>query len=334
MKIGLIGAGSWGTAIAKLLGECGHSVTIWAYEQEVQQSINDINENTTYLPGFKLLPTVTATTDLEECLSGAEMVFSVSPSHVVRDVMREAGEYIPLNVPIVSATKGIENETLMMVSEILEDVLPMRCHPYLSYLSGPSFAKECAQKMPTAVVVASYSEKLAKMVQSAFTTPYFRVYTSTDVIGVEMGGALKNVIAIAVGAAVGFGLGDNTRAGMITRGLNEITRLAMRRGANPLTLMGLSGMGDLVLTCAGPLSRNRTVGEHLGKGKKLAEILADMKMVAEGVKTARSVFNLSKKEGVEMPIAEQIYYVLSEDKPVETAMHDLMARALKREFEF
>lgn len=333
MKIGVIGAGAWGTAIANLLVDCGHDVTIWAFEPDVCAEINDTGENKTYFPGFRL-DGLRATNSLADAVSDAEMVFSVSPSHVIRRVMTEVGPHLPQNVPIVSATKGIENDTLMTVSEILEDVLPMRCAPYLCYLSGPSFAKEVGQKMPTAVVVATYSEKLARIVQAAFTVPYFRVYTSTDVIGVEMGGALKNVIAIGVGVAVGMGLGTNTRAGMITRGLNEITRLAMRRGANPLTLMGLSGMGDLVLTCAGPLSRNRSVGERLGRGETIEDILGDMKQVAEGVKTAKSVFNLAKQFNVEMPISEQVYYVLHESKPVHQALQDLLARDSKREFEF
>ncbi|MCA9562905.1 MAG: NAD(P)-dependent glycerol-3-phosphate dehydrogenase, partial [Myxococcales bacterium] len=263
-----------------------------------------------------------------------EMVFSVVPSHTVREVLGGAAHLIPEGAPIVSCSKGIENETLLTVSELLEDVLPLRCHPYLAYLSGPSFAQEVVQCMPTAVVVASHGEKLGKMVQHAITAPYFRVYTSTDVIGVELGGALKNVLAIAVGAAIGFGLGDNTRAGMITRGLNEITRLAMKRGANPLTMMGLSGMGDLVLTCSGPLSRNRSVGERLGQGEKIADILADMNMVAEGVKTALSVYNLAKKYQVEMPLSEQVYYVLYEDKPVGKAIESLLSRLQKREYEF
>jgi glycerol-3-phosphate dehydrogenase (NAD(P)+) len=223
----------------------------------------------------------------------------------------------------------------MTVSEILEESLPLQCQPFLSYLSGPSFAKEVAQKIPTAVVVAAFSEKLAKLVQSAFKpAKYFRVYTSTDVIGVEMGGALKNVIAIAVGAAVGMGLGTNTRAGMITRGLAEISRLAVRRGANPLTLMGLAGMGDLVLTCTGPLSRNRTVGERLGRGETIEDILGDMKQVAEGVKTARSVYHLARRYTVEMPISEQVYYVIHEGKSVHHALQDLLARVEKREIEY
>jgi len=334
MKVSVIGAGSWGTAIAFLMADCGHDVKLWAYEADVAAQINEGRENKTFLSGVELPTNLTASTDLAAVVSDAEMVFSVSPSHVVRSVMTQAGPHIPPNVPIVSASKGIENETLMPVSEILEDVLPLRCHPFLAYLSGPSFAKEVVQRMPTAVVVASYSEKLARKVQAAITVPYFRVYTSTDVHGVEMGGALKNVIAIAVGVAVGMGFGDNTRAGMITRGLNEITRLAMRQGANPLTMMGLAGMGDLVLTCSGPLSRNRSVGELLGKGHSIDEILGNMHMVAEGVKTAKSVYNLSKKLGVEMPISREIYYVLHEGKPVQQALEDLLARAQKREFEF
>jgi glycerol-3-phosphate dehydrogenase (NAD(P)+) len=334
MRVAVIGAGSWGTAIAKLMADCDHEVRLWAFEKEVVADIEAHRENKTFLPGFVLPDNLTASGDLRAVVEDAELVFSVSPSHVVRHVMGEIGPYLPANVPIVSASKGIENESLMVVSEILEDVLPLRCHPYLAYLSGPSFATEVAARHPTAVCVAAYSEKLAKQVQAAITVPYFRVYTSTDVVGVEMGGALKNVIAIAVGVASGMGMGDNTRAGMITRGLNEITRLSMRRGANPLTLMGLSGMGDLVLTCCGPLSRNRTVGELLGKGHKLADILGDMKMVAEGVKTARSVYHLSTKLGVEMPISHQAYYVLHEDKPVEKALADLLARAQKREFEY
>lgn len=334
MRVGVIGAGAWGTAIAKLLVERGHEVGLWAFEREVAEEIREHRVNGTYLPDVALPETIAATNDLAECVEGAEMVVCVVPSHVVRKVMSEAGPHVGPSVPIVSASKGIENETLMTMSEVLEDVLPIRCHSFLAYLSGPSFAKEVAQGIPTAVVVASYSEKLARAVQEAFAAPYFRVYTSTDVIGVEMGGALKNVIAIAAGAAVGMGLGDNSRAGMITRGVHEITRMAVRRGANPLTLMGLSGMGDLILTCYGPLSRNRMVGELLGRGKKLSEIVGQMRAVAEGVKTARSVHFLTAKLGVEMPISEQVYQVLYEDKPVHQALLDLMARELKREMSF
>lgn len=334
MRIGVIGAGSWGTALAKLLAENGHEIDLWSFEEIVVTQIREDHINHSYLPTHHLLETIRATADLEEACKNAEVIVSVSPSHCVRGVMKEAGKHIGTAVPIISATKGIENETLMTVSEILEDVLPIQCHPFLAYLSGPSFSKEVAQQMPTAVVIASFSEKLAVKLQDVFFAAFFRTYRSIDVIGVEMGGALKNVIAIAAGAASGMGLGYNSLAGMITRGLNEITRLAVARGANPLTLMGLAGMGDLWLTCTGPLSRNRTVGTLLGEGKTLSEILAQMTQVAEGVKTARSVFNLSKKLGVEMPISEQVFSVLYEDKPVQLALRDLLARELKRETNF
>jgi glycerol-3-phosphate dehydrogenase (NAD(P)+) len=333
MKIGILGAGAWGTAIAKLLAERDptNDVWLWAYEPEVAEQIERDHVNRMYHDGFELPPNLRGTNSLKEAVTEANMVVSVAPSHAVRSVMTEAGAHIGTNVPIVSASKGIENETLMTMSEVLEDVLPIRLHGFLCYLSGPSFALEVSQGVPTAVVVAAFSEKLARFVQHEFATQSFRVYTSNDVFGVELGGALKNVIAIAAGAAVGMGLGYNSQTGMITRGLHEITRLAVTKGANPMTLMGLSGMGDLVLTCTGPLSRNRTVGELLGQGKTLHEILSGMKEVAEGVKTSKSVYHLAEKQNVEMPISEQVYQVLYEDKPARQALTDLMARDLKRE---
>jgi glycerol-3-phosphate dehydrogenase (NAD(P)+) len=250
---------------------------------------------------------------------------------VVRRVISEIKDEIPVGVPIVSASKGIENETLMLVSDIMEDVLPIHCHPYLCYLSGPSFAKEVAAQKPTAVTVASYNHKLAEHVQRVFSSELFRCYTSSDVPGVEIGGALKNVIAIASGAITAMDLGHNASSGMITRGLNEMTRLAVRLGANPLTLSGLAGMGDLVLTCTGGLSRNRTLGYKLGQGMTIKEILDDMNMVAEGVKTSESVYHLAKKMNVEMPICEQVYLVIHEGKDVREAVTDLSRRDLKRE---
>jgi glycerol-3-phosphate dehydrogenase (NAD(P)+) len=248
--------------------------------------------------------------------------------------MNEAKDHIPVGVPIVSASKGIENESLMLVSEILEDVLPIRCHPYLAYLSGPSFAKEVASMTPTLVVIASFSKQLSQKIQHIFLTDTFRTYTSHDVVGVECGGALKNVIAIASGVVTGLGFGHNATAAIITRGLNEITRLAVRKGANPLTLAGLSGMGDLVLTCTGGLSRNRMVGFKLGKGQTLNEILSDMTMVAEGIKTSRSVYNLSRELDVEMPICDEVYRVLHENKPVNKAIESLMTRDVREEMRF
>lgn len=330
-NVGVIGAGSWGTALAHLLASRGYNVCIWAYEQEVVDAINDKHENTAFLPGIELPPNLSATRSLETACANKDMMVLVTPSHVTRQVIGEAAEFMPENVPIVSATKGIENQSLKLVNEILEDVLPIQYHPWLAYLSGPTFARELAQKMPTNAVIAAYSEKLAEHVQRAFHHDYFRVYRTMDVVGVELGGSLKNVIAIAAGAANGMGFGHNTTAGLITRGLAEMSRLAVAMGANPMTLAGLTGMGDLVLTCTGGLSRNRRVGMELGSGKTIDKILGEMNMVAEGVKTARSVYDLSQKMKVEMPICEQVYEVIYNKKSPAEALHDLMQRELKRE---
>lgn len=331
MKIGVIGGGSWGTALAFQLARKGYDVLMWCHDEGLAGIINDVHENTKYLPGFTLPENLKATGDLSEAVAGKELILSVSPSHVVREVMGQVADEIANGVPIVSASKGIENDSLMLVSDVLEDVLPARLHPYLSYLSGPSFAREVAAEKPTAVTIASYNHKLAVRVQDVFSSERFRCYTTHDVVGVEVGGAVKNVIAIASGAASAMDLGHNATAGMITRGLNEITRLGVKLGANPLTLAGLAGMGDLVLTCTGGLSRNRRVGMKLGEGKTLEEILDEMNMVAEGVKTSHSVYNLAKKLGVEMPIAEQVYCVVHEKKPALQAVSDLMSRDLKPE---
>jgi len=333
MEIGIIGGGSWGTAQSKLLAENGHQVQLWCYEEWLPEVINEQHENTEFLPGYTLPDNVVATNNLHETVRDKGLIVSVPPSHVVRGVLSQVADDIPFGVPIVSATKGIENETLMLVSEILEDVLPSRCHPYLAYLSGPSFAVEVADRQPTAVTVASYNHSLAVEVQEIFSDNYFRCYTSTDVPGVEIGGAIKNVIAIAAGAVDGMGLGQNAMAGMITRGLHEISRLAVSLGANPMTLKGLSGMGDLVLTCTSDLSRNQTVGRKLGEGMSLDEILEDMNMVAEGVKTSISVHELAERQDVEMPISEEVYQVLHEGKSARQAVEDLMNRDLKPEIQ-
>ncbi len=329
--VGVIGAGAWGTALAHLMATKGDSVTIWAYEPEVVEEINEHHENRTYLPGIELPPNLSATGDLAAAVTGRDLVVSVVPSHVLREVMGQVAPHLPQGVPIVSATKGIENRTLMTMSEVIEDVLPMVYHPMLAFLSGPSFAREVGMLQPAAVSVASRFEKLAEQVQRMMASPYFRIYSSNDVAGVELGGALKNVIAIAAGAASGLGLGTNTGAALITRGLAEISRLAVHRGANPLTLAGLSGMGDLVLTCTGKLSRNRSVGESLGQGKILVDIVRDMRQVAEGVKTAKSVYNLARREEIEMPICNMVYRMLYEDLAVPEAVVGLMTRKLKRE---
>ncbi|HNF16072.1 MAG TPA: NAD(P)H-dependent glycerol-3-phosphate dehydrogenase, partial [Leptospiraceae bacterium] len=238
---------------------------------------------------------------------------------------------IPDNIPIVSASKGIENDSLRLVSDIFEECLPEKYHPNLSFLSGPSFAKEIVQKVPTAVSIASKNQFTAKKVQEIFSFSYFRTYWTSDVVGTEIGGALKNVVAIAAGVCDGMGFGQNARAAMITRGLNEMTRLGVRMGADAITFLGLAGLGDLVLTCCGDLSRNRTVGIKLGQGKKLSEILTEMNEVAEGVKTSKSAFQLSRKLGVEMPITEEVYKMLYEDKSPKEVVKDLMGRDLKKE---
>ena len=330
-KIGVIGGGSWGTALAKLLADKGFDTIMWCFDEGLPETINTTRENSMYLPDFTLPETLRATDDLEEAIYGRDLVVSVSPSHVVRPVLTQIADKFEEGCVIVSATKGIENDSLMLVSDILEDVLPIRMHPYLTYMSGPSFAREVADRKPTAVTVASYNHKLAVHVQEVFSTDRFRCYTTQDVPGVEIGGAIKNVIAIAAGAVSAMDLGHNSMAGMITRGLHEITRLGVKLGANPLTLAGLAGMGDLVLTCTGGLSRNRRVGMKLGQGMSLQQVLDEMKMVAEGVKTSASVHDLSQKLGIEMPLSEQVYQVVHQDKPAAQAIDDIMNRALKHE---
>ncbi len=330
-RVAVVGAGAWGTALAHLMAHKGHQVRLWAFEPEVAQEIEEQHDNRSYLPGVALPDSLHATSSLAEALADGELVIVVVPSHVLRGVMAQAAPHLPERVPIVSATKGIENDTLMTTCEVLEDVLPMVYHPMLAFLSGPSFAREVAQMQPTAVSVASRFDKVAEQVQERMSSSYFRIYTTTDVAGVELGGALKNVIAIASGAASGMGLGYNATAALITRGLAEISRLAVERGANPLTLAGLSGMGDLVLTCTGALSRNRQVGQKLGQGMKLADIVRDMRQVAEGVKTARSAHHLAQREGVEMPITAMVYRMLYDDLPVPEAVVGLMSRRLKKE---
>lgn len=327
----VIGAGSFGTALANVLAVNCEEVRLWGREPTVVEAINTKHENTTYLKGIPLSERVRATHSLEEALAGAEMVVLATPSHATREVMAKAKVYLPKHVPIITVAKGIENETLLTMTELLEDCLPEEFHPYIAVLSGPSFAKELARRMPTVVTIASHWDKVAVRCQKALQTETFRSYTSTDVVGVQYGGALKNVIAIAAGMADGLGMGHNARAAIITRGLAEITRLAVRKGANPLTLSGLSGMGDLVLTCTGELSRNRHVGMELGKGRKLPDILAEMKEVAEGVKTAKSARDLELKTGVELPICHQVYLIAYEGKNAKSAVVDLMTRQPKSE---
>ena len=331
MNVAVLGAGSWGTALAKVLADKQHPTRLWSHRREVADTINEQHVNTRYLPGAELPATLRATHDLEEALHGADLVVVVIPSHGLRAVVRDAARHVPPGALLCSASKGIENDSLMMMSDVFLDELGHGVQPRLTYLSGPSFATEVALRMPTTVVVAGTSERETETVQHAFATDKFRTYLSQDVTGVEMGGAVKNVIAIAAGIADGLGYGHNTRAGLITRGLAEIGRLAAKKGANPLTLAGLAGMGDLILTCTGDLSRNRTVGFELGKGRTLADILGNLGHVAEGVKTTKSAYDLGNKLGVDMPITAEVFRILYEDKPPQQAVVDLMSRALSRE---
>lgn len=330
-NVAVLGAGAWGTALAKVLADKDNPTRLWSHRPELADQINSERVNHRYLPIAELPPNLRATGDIEEALCGAELVIVVVPSHALRDVIRDARPYIPGGALLCSATKGIENDSLMLMSEVMLDELGRGVLPRLTYLSGPSFAKEVALGQPTAVVVAGTSEAETHAVQRAFATDRLRVYSSDDVVGVEIGGALKNVVAIAAGAVDGLGFGHNSRAGVITRGLAEIGRVAAAKGANPLTLAGLSGLGDLVLTCTGELSRNRTVGFEMGKGRTLEDVLSTLGHVAEGVKTSKSAYDLGAKLGVEMPITWEVYRVLYEGKSPHQAVVDLMTRALTRE---
>lgn len=325
-KVAVLGSGSWGTALAKSLADAGHEVRLWARRAEQSEAIERERQNTAYLPGAKLPATLRATHDLEGALAGVDMVLSAVPTHGLRENLQLAAPLFPTGVPILSATKGIENGTLKLVCGIFEDCLPEGQHEQLTYLGGPSFAKEVAQGMPTAVVVAGKSHAVTARVQSILGTDRLRVYTTDDVIGIELGGSLKNVMAIAAGVGDGLGFGHNTRAAIVTRGLAEISRLAIKLGAHPMTMAGLGGIGDLLLTCTGDLSRNRMVGLELGRGRKLDEILKGMNQVAEGVRTTKSAHALSRREAVEMPIVDAVYRILYEDMNARDAVVGLMTR--------
>ncbi|HEY6839095.1 MAG TPA: NAD(P)H-dependent glycerol-3-phosphate dehydrogenase [Geobacteraceae bacterium] len=329
--IGVIGAGSWGTTLADMLAKKGHDVTLWAYEAELVTEMTQHRTNSLFLPGIALSPRLRFTGSLEEAVAAKELLLFVVPSQVTRGVITAVRHLISTDAVIVSASKGIELDTLKTVSQLYEELLPEELYRRFAVLSGPSFAREVAQEMPTAVVAAALDSAIAGRVQQVFTTPFFRVYTNNDIIGVELGGAIKNVIAIAAGVSDGLGLGYNTRAALITRGLAEMSRLGLALGAQASTFAGLAGMGDLVLTCTGDLSRNRSVGIKLGQGMKLKEIMAEMRMVAEGVKTTESAWQLACRQGVDMPITEQVYRMLYEDKPARTAVIELMTRDLKAE---
>ena len=328
MRCAVVGAGAWGTALADVLARNGHDVRLWAYEADVVESINGNHENLRFLGGHKVAPAIRATGDIKEAVEGAELVTLATPSHVLRSILRSAGKSIPRSALIVVATKGIEKGTLCLMTEVAEQEISGST---VVALSGPSFAKEVVTCQPTAVVVASEKIEAASVAQRAFSSPYFRTYTHTDVIGVELGGALKNVMAVATGIAEGLGLGFNARAALVTRGLAEMTRLGLALGAEQSTFAGLAGLGDLVLTCTGSLSRNRAVGVEMGKGRTLEEVLGDRETVAEGVVTAQSARELAAREGVEMPIVDTVNRVLFEGQPAHSAIAALMTRELRAE---
>lgn len=333
MKIGVVGAGSWGTALANLLALKGFKIDLWVFEKEVKDQIETSRENAVFLPGVSLSNHIRPSNDIGEVVGGKDLVLVVVPSHVMRQTAGKMRKHISTETVIVSASKGIENKTHLTMSGVLKDILHDIPEDFFAVLSGPSFAREVVKKIPTVVAVASKDQKVAGMVQRVFAAPYFRVYTNNDMIGVELGGAVKNVIAIASGIIEGLGLGLNTRAALITRGLTEIRRLGLKLGANPRTFAGIAGVGDLVLTCTGDVSRNHTVGKKIGEGMKLTEILSEMRMVAEGVKTAKSVYNLSRKLGVEMPISHEVYHILYDDISPKEAVNRLMTRDLKQELD-
>ncbi|MCL0051662.1 NAD(P)-dependent glycerol-3-phosphate dehydrogenase [Thermodesulfovibrionales bacterium] len=326
--ISVIGAGSWGTTLASLLSEKGYDVTLWAYEEELAQQINKKLTNDIYLPGTLLPASLMATHRLDEAVVKARYIICVVPTQHIRSIFGQIKSFIRSESIIISTSKGIEINTLLTPSAILKEIID---NP-VAVLSGPSFAKEVIAKLPTAVTIATADKKLGLLLQEVFNTDYFRVYTHDDIIGVEIGGALKNVIAIAAGICDGFGFGHNARAALVARGLFEITRLGISMNAKEITFSGLSGLGDLILTCTATLSRNYTTGYKLGEGIRLTDIISQTRYIAEGVDTTQSAYELSKKYDVNMPITEQVYFVLYKNKPPIEAARNLMDRVLKSEF--
>jgi glycerol-3-phosphate dehydrogenase (NAD(P)+) len=328
-RIAIIGAGSWGTALAVVAARAGHSVCLWSRDAEVVNSINERHVNSRYLVSASIPTGVIATSDLGTALRETTMVLLAAPSHAARELLTAMSPLLTQEAIIVGVSKGIEIDSGKRVSEIAKDVVE-GSHPYVC-LSGPSFAKEVVERHPTAIVAASKDSAAARIVQNDFSFENLRIYTNTDVIGTELGGSVKNVMAIAAGMAAGLGFGSNSVAALITRGLAELTRLARCEGAQVETLMGLAGLGDLVLTCTGNLSRNRFVGEELGKGRTLDEISAGLNEVAEGIKTARAVRKLADRAGLEMPITNEVNAVLYDGKPARDAVAELMSRPLREE---
>lgn len=330
-NLAIIGAGSWGTALAMVLAPRFPRIRLWVYETDLAARMRLSRENDIYLPGVQLADHVEVVSDLRSALEGADVVLSVMPSHLVRRLYQEMLPYLHESMLFVSATKGLENGSLLRMSEVIREVLPTKMRPRVAVISGPTFAKEVARFEPTALVVSSSDAGVADRVQGVFSGPTFRLYSSSDTIGVEIGGSIKNVVAIGAGVLHGMGLGHNPMAALITRGLAEMTRLAVAMGGQPLTLAGLAGLGDLVLTCNGELSRNRAVGVELAHGRKLQEIVGATKMVAEGVKTTNAAVELAKRYAVEMPISEAMFQVLNFGLSPRDAIQRLMERSLKGE---
>lgn len=329
----VLGSGSWGTALSMVLAENGHAVTIWGRDSEQVREINEEHTNSRYLPGIRLPNSIYATADLEEAFHGVEALLFVVPSHAMREVAKKVLPHLREGMTIIHATKGLEQGSLKRMSEVLREVLPPSFHRRIAVLSGPSHAEEVAAHLPTTIVSASETREVAEFVQDLFMNPRFRVYTNPDVIGVEIGGSLKNIIAIGAGLSDGLGFGDNAKAALMTRGLTEIGRLGVKMGANLYTFAGLTGIGDLIVTGTSRHSRNWRAGKMLGEGKKLQEVLEGMGMVVEGVKTTDAAYQLSLREGVTMPITHELYQVLFQGKDPKTAVEDLMGRGKTHEVE-
>ena len=332
MRIGVIGGGSWGTALARLLAESGHEVTLWFRDPACEREAAERRENVRYLPGFRFPEKLRTSAVMAQAVAGSDMLVAACPSHVMRQVMAQTAPLARPDALVVSASKGIEGPTMKRMSEVLVDLFGQERCGQIGTLSGPSFAREVAAGMPTAVTVAAPQDTAAKLMQEAFSTPTFRVYRSNDVVGVELSGAAKNVIAIAAGVSDGLGFGSSTRAALITRGVAETARLVTKMGGDARTVSGLSGVGDLVLTCTGELSRNRNLGLRLGRGERLESIVGKTKMVVEGIRNSEAVCALARNAGVEMPITEQVRMLLHEGKPALQVVGDLLKREVKSEF--
>ncbi|MCE5455879.1 NAD(P)H-dependent glycerol-3-phosphate dehydrogenase [Staphylococcus pseudintermedius] len=330
-NITVFGTGSFGTALANVLADNGHNTLMWGKTSTTIDEINHEHTNHNYLKGVTLNSTIQATTDIQTAIDHSDIYLIALPTKAIREVMSQVNQLLISKKSFIHVTKGIENATFKRVSEMLEDSISPEYNAGIGVLSGPSHAEEVVIKQPTTVSAASSNPELRKLIQDLFMTDYLRVYTNDDLVGVELGGALKNIIAIASGVLAGMGFGDNAKAALMTRGLAEITRLGVKLGADPLTFQGLGGIGDLIVTCTSTHSRNYSLGYQLGKGKSLDEIMNHMNMVAEGVYTTESVYNLSKKKNVEMPITEALYHVLFENQPVEQAVKTLMGRTKKSE---